>query len=148
LRSGQNAKTDSVDAAWTAIMQNYGDEALHDQFVAVCFENQSLERAAERYMRLVLAMPNDGLAQRMLGKVQAMAVLPLARVGVEESPIRFGRYIIYMICLFAGFAFVVGYFIPGARAAQQIAFVCGLLGLTILWTLDPRVRYFVSKFFR
>ena len=67
--------------AWDEVLDNYEDETIHKDFLALCQQEDNLVYASRQYGRLITAHGGDETAQKMRDQV-----LALSQVALDSSP--------------------------------------------------------------
>lgn len=60
-------------ALWKDVLGSYSDEAMHEKFVAACFQAESLPFASHKYARILSVTPDEEIAKRMRKRIIALA---------------------------------------------------------------------------
>ncbi len=69
------AATPMLESLWKKVIADYGDPALHAEFVRLAEKERALPYAAAQYAQMLKLMPTDEVTQSKVREVQALATL-------------------------------------------------------------------------
>lgn len=81
------ARSASVEGAWKKLVDDYGDEKLHSEFIRISVQEGSLPYAAAQYGQMRKLMPTDDITKKRIEEIQALgAMLVPPRVEKPKAP--------------------------------------------------------------
>ncbi|MEQ1876153.1 MAG: hypothetical protein ABL958_05870 [Bdellovibrionia bacterium] len=126
----------NLEAEWSALIQNYADEAAHLAFIEKAITSKNVLFASQKYRGLIEANPSDEIAVKMRDKIiQKVSAIYMTRIPSSEDvqPSGMRKFVFILMGLGLSIA-LVGLMMPGSTG-RVIAFVgAGAFAISIgIW---------------
>lgn len=122
---------------WAAIMNDYDNVTLHEQFISECYSADCLPFASQKYARILSAAPTEDIARSMRRRIIALASFRAEPVGETHSrrfriPAMNG-----LVIALGSAAMTMGFMIPGLKDLAGLGLATVLCCLGVRYFLRP-----------
>ncbi len=133
----------SLVRKWKNLMENFGDEKLHEEFLRSCHELDALKFAAFKYEDLKTAQGGDSQCDQMLARIQSLMLVSLSQKSKTKSaantnealiPAKWRKYLFWGPYSLAALFILLGMANLGHRnlIGVGVALICMTSGLIVM----------------
>ncbi|MBX3041983.1 MAG: hypothetical protein KF789_14850 [Bdellovibrionaceae bacterium] len=140
----------SLVRRWKELLADYTNEALHQNFLNACREQDALEYARVQYKDLKRLQGHDEIADRMLHRISAISEVAQTTVLAQSAPEPLSRWeLSRRVLIFLPYLVGIGLVIWGAsRMGQRNMIGAGIAVLLLSYGLLPEARQLTIQFLK
>lgn len=138
FQEGSPSHSEALGTLWRKLIADYGNEALHAEFMRLAQRERNLPFAGAQYAQMLKLMPSDETTKKRVREVQALGSSMIPDVGrVTREPRAFSRVWQVPLAL-ATMMMLVGMFIPVFR--NMVGVGAAILFVALVLQIQSRRR--------